>query len=144
MSLDLESLPKPEYSYLLGLYLGDGTITRHARGVYRLTITNDARYPGVSAECAAAMQAVMPQNRVLLQQRRCRAVDISCYSKRWTLLFPQHGPGPKHKRKIELAKWQKEIVDRYPWELIRGLVHSDGCRVFRWPEDLVRHARLRT
>jgi hypothetical protein len=41
----------PPYVYLLGLYLGDGYIVRHGRGVYRLTVTLDARYPGVVAEC---------------------------------------------------------------------------------------------
>jgi hypothetical protein len=97
--------------------------------VYRLRIKTDARYPKIIAECAAAMQAVMPKNRVCVQPMRCRAVEIGCSSKRWPLLFPQHGPGPKHKRKIELAPWQREIVDRHPREFLRGLIHSDGCRV---------------
>jgi hypothetical protein len=43
-------------------------------------------------------------------------------------LFPQHGPGMKHTRKIELAAWQQVIVDRYPGDFARGLFHSDGCR----------------
>ena len=42
--------------------------------------------------------------------------------------FPQHGPGRKHERKIELAPWQREIVDEFPQEFVRGLLHSDGCR----------------
>ena len=49
-------------------------------------------------------------------------------SKRWPEAFPQHGPGRKHERKIELAGWQREIVDRFPQEFLRGLLHSDGCR----------------
>jgi hypothetical protein len=24
--------------------------------------------------------------------------------------------------------WQREIVDRFPQEFVRGLLHSDGCR----------------
>ncbi len=129
LSLDLGALPKADYSYLLGFYLGDGTISRHRRGVYRLRIVTDGRYPGIIAECAAAMQAVLQRNRVLVQQLRYRAVEISCYSKLWPLLFPQHGPGRKHERSIELAPWQAEIVERFPRELLRGLIHSDGCRV---------------
>lgn len=58
-----------------------------------------------------------------------RAVEISCYSRRWPLLFPQHAPGRKHERRIVLADWQREIVDEHPQELLRGLIHSDGCRV---------------
>jgi hypothetical protein len=42
--------------------------------------------------------------------------------------FPQHGPGKKHERKIELVEWQLEITHRYTQEFIRGLVHSDGSR----------------
>jgi hypothetical protein len=43
--------------------------------------------------------------------------------------LPQHGPGRKHERKIELVPWQEAIVEREPEQFIRGLVHSDGCRV---------------
>ena len=27
-----------------------------------------------------------------------------------------------------LADWQRAIVEEHPWSLIRGLIHSDGCR----------------
>jgi hypothetical protein len=51
------------------------------------------------------------------------------YSKHWTCVFPQAGPGPKHKRAIVLEPWQRALVERAPEALIRGLIHSDGCRV---------------
>jgi hypothetical protein len=128
-TLDLASLPKADYSYLLGFYLGDGTISHNRRGVYRLRITTDTRYPGIIAECVSSMRAVMPANRVHVQRRRFRAVEIGSSSKAWPLLFPQHGPGPKHRRKIALAPWQAAIVERFPREFLRALIHSDGCRV---------------
>jgi hypothetical protein len=53
---------------------------------------------------------------------------IKSYSKHWACLFPQHGPGRKHQRKIELAHWQEVIVRKYPGEFARGLFHSDGWR----------------
>jgi len=28
-----------------------------------------------------------------------------------------------------LAAWQREIVDAHPQPFLRGLIHSDGCRV---------------
>ena len=31
-------------------------------------------------------------------------------------------------RKIELVDWQREITTAHPRELLRGLIHSDGCR----------------
>ncbi len=43
-------------------------------------------------------------------------------------MFPQHGPGPKHKRQIELADWQAAIAAEHPDLLLRGLIHSDGWR----------------
>ena len=48
--------------------------------------------------------------------------------KRWPEVFPQHGPGRKHERRIALEPWQREVVDAHPWPFLRGLLHSDGCR----------------
>ena len=61
-----------------------------------------------------------------MQRTGCTAVKST--SKHWPCLFPQHGPGRKHERKIELADWQRAITARYPDRLVRGLIHSDGCR----------------
>jgi hypothetical protein len=55
-------------------------------------------------------------------------VEVYCYSRHWPRLFPQHGPGKKHQRRIQLAPWQRIYVAREPHRLLRGLVHSDGCR----------------
>jgi hypothetical protein len=41
---------------------------------------------------------------------------------------PQHGPGRKHQRSIELVDWQQELLRHHPRPLLRGLIHSDGCR----------------
>lgn len=51
------------YVYLLGLYLGDGCISTHPRGVYRLRLTLDAAYPKIIADAAQALTSVMPSNR---------------------------------------------------------------------------------
>jgi hypothetical protein len=126
----------PVYVYLLGLYLGDGCISRHRRDVYRLRIVLDLRYPGIVDECAAAIGQVMPHNAVHRQMRRggftprdeYTNVEVSAYSKAWPCLFPQHGSGRKHKRRIELSAWQRELVALHPELLLRGLIHSDGCR----------------
>jgi hypothetical protein len=50
------------------------------------------------------------------------------YWKGWPRLFPQHGAGRKHERKIELAPWQSMIIASSHEAFLRGLVHSDGCR----------------
>ena len=46
--------------------------------------------------------------------------------------LPPARPGRKHQRTIELTPWQQELVDLDPRPLIRGLLHSDGCRVLNW------------
>ena len=73
------------------------------------------------------MQAVRPDNKVMLQQKQgCQ--EVSSCSRHWPCLFPQHGPGRKHERAIELEPWQEAIVARYPGSFACGLFHSDGCR----------------
>lgn len=120
----------PNYVRLLGLYLGDGSIATHPRRVYRLRITLDVRYPGIVRECETAMRAVVPQNRVGRQLRRCNCYEVHAYSKRWPCLFPQHGPGKKHTRPIFLADWQQRLAERWPKQLLKGLIQSDGCRSY--------------
>jgi hypothetical protein len=117
------------YSYLLGIYLGDGHIAGHRRGVYCLSVHLDAAYPQIIGEVFRAMRRVMPNNRAnVVRHHRWNSVRVTCYSKAWPALFPQHGVGRKHDRRIRLADWQQTITASYPKELIRGLIHSDGCR----------------
>jgi Homeodomain-like domain-containing protein len=118
------------YVHLLGLYLGDGSIARHPRQVYRLRITLDVRYPQIVDECEEAMQAVVPHNRVGRQLRSCNCYEVHAYSKSWPCLFPQHGPGKKHTRSIFLADWQQKLAERWPKQLLKGLIQSDGCRSY--------------
>jgi hypothetical protein len=121
-------LDRVAYSYLLGMYLGDGCIVRFPRA-WCLRIVLDSRYPRIIEECAGAVAAVVPGNAVgVLPHPVDNSVRIQAYSQAWVALFPQHGPGRKHRRRIALADWQLEITREHPQQLIRGLIHSDGCR----------------
>lgn len=120
-------LDERAYAYLLGLYLGDGHITRHRRDVFALSIACGDVWPGLITAAKHAIGNVAPSSGVFGVQR-IGMTEVKSYSKHWPCLFPQHGPGPKHTRKIELADWQQVIVDRYPGEFARGLFHSDGYR----------------
>ena len=119
------------YSYMLGLYLGDGNIVKMRR-IYRLRITLDARYPNIIHSCMQAGSTLLPDNKVGIVENfhagHLSCVDVSIYHKELPLFFPQHGAGLKQNRKIELEEWQQRIVDTYPLEFFRGLYHSDGSR----------------
>jgi hypothetical protein len=116
------------YSYLLGMYLGDGHVASFPRA-WCLRIALDARYPQIVADCADAMRAVVPENSVgVIPHPTDNCVRVQAYSQRWPALLPQHGAGRKHERPIILTDWQLELTRTHPEQLIRGLIHSDGCR----------------
>ena len=115
------------YSYLLGLYLGDGCISEYPR-TSRLRIVLDIAYPNIIDECAAAIDAVRSAGRPAGFVHLPGCVEVGAYWQHWVCVFPQHGRGPKHSRAIRLARWQQQIVDAHPDRLLRGLIHSDGCR----------------
>jgi hypothetical protein len=131
---DGDALAGAAYAYLLGLYLGDGHITLpQQHRVHNLSIACSDRWPGLMNEAETAMRAVFPKNSVCrVRAKGCTGVKV--YSKHLPCLFPQHGPGKKHTRR--------------PWDLVRGLVHSDGSRTRNWAQRTtngihVRHEYIR-
>jgi hypothetical protein len=117
------------YCYLLGCYLGDGNILHRPPNGWTLRIAADQRYEEIRAEILTAMAITFPG-----RQPRCFARSRSaCYVLQLShpaigCAFPQHGPGHKHLRKIALEDWQLSLTTAHPDSLIRGLIHSDGCR----------------
>jgi hypothetical protein len=127
---DFSQLPPAAYSYLLGVYLGDGCVSAAPRAVWKLRLAMDAAYSQIIEESCAAMEAVVPGKRANCYKRPAESyVEVSMYWKHWPCLIPQHGPGRKHLRPIVLTSWQEEIVQGEREALIRGLIHSDGCRI---------------
>jgi hypothetical protein len=119
------------YVYLLGIYLGDGMLSRQANGVWRLRIFQDQRYTQLISLCDETLREVTGGNAVThIQKLGCIEI-VACW-KHWLCLFPQHGAGPKWKREIVLTDWQRQLIERHPRQFIRGLIHSDGCRVTNW------------
>ncbi len=118
----------PSYAYLLGLYLGDGCLAVFPRTV-ALQISLDAIYPKIVEDAIAAMVLTLLPKRVNVSALKAsRCMTVKSYSQAWLDAFPQHGPGRKHKRKIELADWQQAIVEKHTDWFLRGLIESDGCR----------------
>lgn len=119
------SFTSRDYSELLALYLGDGSISQHAR-TQRLRIALDVKYPTIIEDCRALLERCFPQHRVdVVPGQGC--VSVSVYSSHLSCLFPQHGPGPKHERPISLERWQCRHIEQEPWAFLRGCIRSDGC-----------------
>lgn len=129
-------LPEPAetYLYLLGLYLGDGCISEAARTRALRIVCADA-WPELMEKCAAAMEAISGRRSYRVAHQGCH--EVLGLWQHWPCVFPQHGRGRKHERRIELAEWQRRMVEADPRPLIRGLIHSDGCRVTNWTEKQV-------
>jgi hypothetical protein len=111
------------------MYLGDGCISASGR-TYRLRVSLDRRYPRIIEECVRSMAESRPSRTVrigIVPAPGC--VQVSSYWNHWPCFFPQHGSGPKHRRRIRLVDWQERIGGAHPELLLRGLIHSDGCRV---------------
>ena len=113
------------YAYLLGLYLGDGCLSQ---GGTVLMIALDADYPGIVHGVEAAIEATVPGINTRRYQPIDNLVRVVASSTVWRQAFPQHGPGRKHQRPIQLVGWQLKITTAFPRDLLRGLIHSDGCR----------------
>jgi hypothetical protein len=122
--------PADDYSYahLLGLYLGDGHLVGNGRS-WQLVVSLDAAHADIVEECRTAMVLTLPSRMPRLRRHTSdRCIRVASMAKDWNALIPQHGPGRKHERAIVLAPWQRAIVERETWQLVRGLIHSDGCR----------------
>ena len=119
---------KAAYAYVLGIYLGDGHIANTRRpNVKRMMVYLDKKYPKIIRRCVDMIETILPNNSAKAVNRPTW-VYVSCVSKYWYELIPQHGVGKKHERAIILDDWQKTIVELFPLEFFRGLYHSDGSR----------------
>ena len=95
-----------------------------------LIVSLDRRYPDVITEVAGAIAATLPG---VEQSDTCRVKGSQvCVLKAshpvLPFAFPQHGPGRKHLRSIALARLATRTHGAHPKALLRGLIHSDGCR----------------
>lgn len=127
--IDWRPTSPASYSYLLGIYLGDGYISKASKSPV-LEIALDARYPGIALECTEAIWQVSGV-RSRASPRIAgegKSIRIVAGSPLWPTAFPQHGPGKKHNRTISLKTWQTKIVADWPRQFLRGLIHSDGSR----------------
>lgn len=117
---------RPEYAYLLGLYLGDGHISK-VRQTYRLRLFLGEGQDDVVRRSIAAIAALHPSGPISVLRSRRMAI-VHSHWVAWPRVIPQHGPGRKHLREIRLEPDQRRIIERHADRFLRGLIESDGCR----------------
>lgn len=117
-----------DYAEFLGLYLGDGCLSRSPR-TFRLRIALDRKYPRIIEDAAALLQRCFPSNQVdvVTAGLKGNCVNVSVYSQHLPCLLPQHGAGKKHDRAINAEDWQREILRSSPWPFIKACIRTDGC-----------------
>lgn len=121
----MEVKNKKSYSFLFGLYLGDGWVVKAKnKNSWELRYSLDLKYPGIILEVENEILNLFGIPARLQERPGC--VNLKVTISKYIDWFPQHGVGYKHSRLIELSPFQKEIVEQYPEEFIRGLITSDG------------------
>lgn len=135
------TLDNSAYAYVLGLYLGDGHIIDKYKQ-HTLSIFCADAWPGLIEAAEQAMRQVMPGPKTGRVQRK-GCTEVKSYSRHWVCMLPQHGRGKKHERPVVLQEWQEYVVEQHTREFVRGLIHSDGCRVTNWTTRMVAGLKKR-
>lgn len=80
-------------------------------------------------EASDALGKIFPEARIHAYLRRARGTrEVQVSHSSLPYAFPHCGAGRKHEREIALEPWQKRLTRAHPESLLRGLIHSDGCR----------------
>jgi hypothetical protein len=124
----LSRLPFTTYSYLLGIYLGDGHLVHQRGRSYSMRVALDSKYPKIVSEVCDAIALIRGRRPWSARDRYKNFVRIVSYWKQWPCLFPQLGPGRKHSRPIVLTDWQWTTVRSEPAPFLRALIQTDGWR----------------
>jgi len=112
------------YSYLLGLYFGDGHIARFER-TKRLSVTLDVKYRTLNQLVERVFELLFGKAPKIRCRKNGNCIDITHSDCNIGLIFPHEGLGVKSKRKLELFEWQLNLID---WRMfVAGMFHSDGC-----------------
>jgi hypothetical protein len=106
-------LDESAYGYLLGLYLGDGHITKGRRDVYALSIKCCDAWPGLRDQTRIALSAVMPTSRVF-SVARPGCTEIKSTSKHRRVCFRSMGPGGSTSAKSSLSRGRRRSLATTP------------------------------
>lgn len=128
IKFNLSEINRKSYAFILGVYLGDGCISKtHKPNVFKLRIALDVKYTRLNEEIISELKILFPNNKISYYVvPNTNGCIISVHSSNLLTLFPQHDIGRKHERPIVLEDWQKEIIDEFPDDFLKGLIYTDG------------------
>lgn len=116
-----------EFSFILGAYLGDGHVVKNSR-CEKLSIYNNIIDTNVIAEQVRCLSIIFPNNSVsTYKQLNSNCLEVNVNHSKMKEIF-NHASGKKHERKIKLDNLQRNIVNKFPKEFLKGLFWSDGSR----------------
>ena len=124
--LETNQIFRDYYSYILGMYLGDGHIIQAKnKRSYKLTLFNNSFQDKVINLCENSLNYIFPSNRVnVYKVPTCNLIKVYVYNKMIPNVFPQHDFGKNHDRPIKLLDWQLKYLNTS--KMLAGLFHSDG------------------
>lgn len=117
-------------AYVIGVAIGDGNLSNPNGRAVRLRITCDKKYPALIARVRAALQQLLPKNKVSLVPSRGNYVNVSVYSNHLEgLLGWSASGGSKHHQCVQVPRW---ICENRSLSIhcLRGLIETDGAIYF--------------
>lgn len=113
-------------SYLIGVSLGDGNLSKLNNRSVRLRIFCDAKYPKLINKIKSKLEYILPLNKVNISKARNNCITISSYSNLWEgILEWKSGYGTKYDQSVRVPKWIWS-QDRYVISCLEGLLETDG------------------
>jgi len=114
-------------SYIIGIALGDGNLSKPNRGAVRLRISCDKKYPFLYQKIFNSLKLLLPDNKVSLVDRGSGCLDISVYSNHLEKLLEWKAKkGSKFLQRVGIPSWVKSN-NKYKVNCLRGLIETDGC-----------------
>jgi len=117
-----------ELAYLIGVYLGDGSLVRSSR-TELLDIACDAKYPGLIERFTSLVSRVFGKAPALQQDPASNCIHIRLYGNGIAATLGME-LGPKKRRDLHTPSWIKEDKDFTRW-CLRGLFETDGYIHYR-------------
>lgn len=120
--LDFVAKKPKDYSYLFGLYLGDGCVEYVKGNCHVLSIHQDAKYTNLINKHKESIINLFGKPPYILNRGNMTVIRVSGSHVRF--LFPKYGKGMKHLNKVTLPKILLDNIDYL--NLMKGLFQADG------------------